>query len=106
MEKKEKIKNLIHLAIKAKKVSFGQDNSFSLMKRGKVKLILIDKSLSENSVKKVTIAANRYKVKYLFYNGNMGEEIKFGVKIISILDKNFARPIFDMLRGKNGNESS
>ena len=96
MEKEKKIKNLIHLAIKAGKIKFGEDNFFYLVKKGKVKLILLDKDLSERAIQKIKKLAELNKVRYIFYPGNMGNEIKNGVKLISITDINFARPISEM----------
>ncbi len=97
MEKKEKIKNLIHLAIKAGKIKFGEDNYFYLVKKGKVKLVLMDRKLSERAKDKIKRIAEQNKVKYSFYPGDMQIDIKNKVKLVSVLDVNFARPISELL---------
>ena len=98
MEKKERVKNLIHLAIKAGKIKFGVDNFvFLIRKKGRVKLVILDKSLSEGNKRKVIRLAEENNLRYFYYPGNMDEEIKFGVKLISVLDTNFARPISELL---------
>jgi len=98
--KKEKAKNLINMAIKAGRILFGEDNFFRFSKKNKVKLVILDNSLSERAKEKITKMALSYlnHNRIITYSDDLGNDIKSGVKVISITDENFARPISELLR--------
>ena len=98
MVKKEKAKNMIHLAIKAGKVKFGEDNYFFISKKDKVKLLIFDDSLSARAKEKILKIARLNKIKHIKYPGELDTDIKKGVKLISITDINFARTIHELLQ--------
>lgn len=98
--KKKKVKNLINIAMKAGKVLFGEDNFFRFSKKNKIELVIFDNSLSERAKDKISKIALSHldHNRIITYSDNLGNDIKSGVKVISITDKNFARPISELLR--------
>jgi ribosomal protein L7Ae-like RNA K-turn-binding protein len=88
----KKIETMLNFAVRARKIIFGQDNILVYKKRQYC--ILYDGSLAENSVKKLTQAANTKSIPIFCLTVPLADLVhRAGVKAVSVTDANLAKEI-------------
>ena len=98
MEKlnKTKILNLIGLATRARRTSFGTDGVITSIQKGDAKIVFVASDASEETIKKAQDKCNYYKVLCVkeFSTEELNSAIgKGNIKVVSINDKGFYESI-------------
>lgn len=96
MENKEKVLNLIGLAMRARKVNTGVDIVVGAIQSKRTRLIFIASDASSETIKKLTDKCTYYGVKYNleFSTDELNQAIgKNNVKVVSINDNGFSENI-------------
>lgn len=93
---KSKIRSYMGFAKKSGNLSSGYNTCVFGMKKGKIKLLVITKDISENTGKKIVKEAKKYQVDYRIYGRS--DELSHaagtsGRSIFGISDENFANVI-------------
>ncbi len=95
-----KIINLLHLANKARKISFGYDSCDRACKNNRAKLILFAKNASDNTSKKIINLGKNTNVKAIpvLTKEKMGSSFKRrDLSMLTIDDANFANGIIKLV---------
>ncbi len=93
-----KVLSYLGFAAKARKLVTGYNTCIYMMEKKKIRLLILAEDLSENSVKKMASAAEKYNVPCKIYGA--GEQLSkitgnAGKGIFGITDENFAKVISD-----------
>lgn len=91
-----KIKTYVGFSIKAGKAVFGAENA---MKR-RSRVALIDKSISDNTLKSLLSLYEKQGTEYFFVDGLELITHKTGCKVIGIRDEHLAKAIREELKGE------
>ncbi|NLC17029.1 MAG: hypothetical protein GX756_04035 [Clostridiales bacterium] len=91
---KNKIDTYIRFAIKSRKIVYGLDK-IKLLAR-KIKVIIADKTLSDNSLKKTKSTSDRFKIPLVLSEDDLNYILNTAnCKVIGITDINLAEAILD-----------
>ena len=110
MINKEKISRLIGLAMRSRKLTYGEHSTLEAIKSGKAKIVFIANDLSENTEKRLLDKSNYRNIttSRIFDRYELGNIIgKEFSSCIAIIDTNFANGIKEYLGGQTiGKEES
>ncbi len=100
MTTKQKLLNLIGLAMRARKTITGTELVIEGIQRANIDLVFVASDASENTIKKVTDKAKYYGVSYStdLSSDELSQAIGKPRKVVAIQDKGFAESMEDMLK--------
>jgi len=108
MSLKDRILNLLGLAMRARKLVTGEELVINEVRRGKVKLVILSEDASANTKKNIMNKCQSYHVKCLQFGSR--HEIGWAIGkdervIIGVLDSGFAKKLKDMIHESDEGEN-
>lgn len=101
----DKIKQMLGLAMRAGKITTGEESVIKNIKNGKAKLLVIATDTSSSNIKMYQDKAKYYAVKQILY----GTKLELGQAIgknersaCAIIDRGFAKKILELMQQKYG----
>ena len=107
MENRQKVLNLISLAMKAGKTVSGEFSTEKAVKKKKAYLVMVSKEASDNTKKMFTNMCTYYKVPICYFGKKdelghaMGKEMRAS---LAVVDKSFAEAIVKQMNTIGGSE--
>ncbi len=95
-----KVLNLVGLAYRASKTIIGVDEVVITLKENKIKLVLLDKDLSSNTLKELNYLCDKHNVRFVrnFTKEELSHSIgKKNISVIGIIDEGFKKLIEESL---------
>ena len=92
--KKSKITTLLGFAARARKITFGITALEIGLKRGKVRVLILDKNAKENTRKRILHLSRKYDVPWILYDDERTLDRVVGkanCRCVGVLDNQFAK---------------
>lgn len=100
MTAKQRVLNLIGLAMRAGEIITGTELVVESIQKTNIELVFVGSDASENTIKKVTDKAKYYDIPYAtnLTSAELSQAIGKQRKVIGIRDEGFAKSMNDMLK--------
>ncbi|KAA1036972.1 YlxQ family RNA-binding protein [Macrococcus equipercicus] len=101
---RDKIFNLIGLAMRARKLTTGEELVINEVRKNKVRLVIVSSDASANTKKNITNKCHSYRVKCVEFGSRYELGYAIGKDervIIGVMDAGFAKKLETMIRESN-----